>query len=142
MKVQQAPSPVQSALLLPATVALLIAQSKKGGTTRQSRTSTSRVSTVFVTELTRLRRSPSITQAEPLRGPSTRPPGAPPGNAADSARASSTVMTGAPASAASAGSGRLRGARRVVLARSPLHQGDTPVVPVHEGREEQIDGQE
>ena len=63
MKTQQAPSPVQSALLLPAIVAFLIAQSKIGGTTSQRRTSTSRVSSVFVTELKRLRRSQSITRA-------------------------------------------------------------------------------
>src|SRR6516225_3773143 len=133
MKTQQAPSPVQSALLLPAIVALLIAQLKKGGTTSQRTTSTSSVSSVFVTELKRLRRSQSITRAGSPRGPSTRPPRSPPGDAEASVGASSTVTTGAPVPAASAGSGCLRTLRKAVLARSPLHQGDTPIIPVHEG---------
>src|SRR5882724_1987861 len=118
MKVQQAPSPVQASLLSPATVAWVIAHSKKDGTTSHSSASTRRVSSVFATELKRLRRSQSTARAGPPCGPP------PPGKAAASAGASA-VMTAASAPA-----------------RSSLHQGDAPVVPVHEGREEQVDGQE
>src|SRR5712692_5525592 len=62
MKVQQAPLPVQAALLLPEIVASKIVQSRNGGSTTQSSASTSRVSTVFDGELKRLRRSQSTTR--------------------------------------------------------------------------------
>ena len=73
MKVQQAPSPVQAARLSPDTVASAIAQLKNGGMTSHSNPSTSRVSTVLVTELKRFRRSQSKTRAGPPWGPSNRP---------------------------------------------------------------------
>src|SRR6185295_12104818 len=126
MKVQQAPSPVQASRLSPEIVAWPIAHWKKGGRISQSSPSTRRVSNVFATELKRLRRSQSMARAGPPCGPPMTPPRSSPGKTRISAGAS-TLMTGGPQAA---------------RARSPLHQGDAPVVPVHEGREEQVDDEE
>src|SRR6266481_9979194 len=62
MKVQQAPPPMQAALLSPEIVASKIIQSRNGGSTTQSSASTNRVRTVFEGELKRLRRSQSTTR--------------------------------------------------------------------------------
>src|SRR6266446_7772927 len=131
MNVQQAPPPVQAARLSPDTVALAIAQAKNGGTTSHSRPSTIRVSSVLDTELKRFRRSQSTIRAGPPPGPSIRPPRPPPGLEVASDGA---VTTGDPLP--------LPGSREPGPARSALHQRHAPVVPVHEGREEQVDGEE
>src|ERR1044071_7679903 len=104
MNTQQAPSPVQSARLLPAIVASVKNKLNTGGMTNQRKTSTSRVSRVLERELKRLRRSQSTARAGPPRGPSMR---SSPGDAA-------------------------AGAFSAVIAGSTSHQGDAPVVPIHE----------
>src|SRR5690348_12457999 len=103
MNTQQAPSPVQSARLLPAIVASVKNQLNTGGMTQQRKASTSKVSSVFVTELNRLCRSQSMMRAGPPRGPPMR-------SSPDDASA---------------------GAFSAVIAGSPPHQGDAPVVPIH-----------
>src|SRR6266849_2568537 len=123
MKVQQAPLPVQAALLLPDTVASKIIQSRKGGTTSHSSTSTSSVSSVLAIELKRLRRSQSSARRVPRSAPPVSPSSRP--RAAACVGVSAVMTAGSPP-----------------VACSPLHQGDVAVVPIHEGGEEQVDGEE
>src|SRR5258708_3848440 len=73
MKVQQAPLPVQAALLLPEIVASTTIQFRDGGRTIQSSTSTSTVSGVFEPERNSWRRSQSNTGGDPLPVPPIRP---------------------------------------------------------------------
>src|SRR5882724_2085271 len=141
MKVQQAPSPVQASLLLPASVAFSTAQLKKGGTTSQSSASTSKVISVFESELNRLRRSQSIARAGPPRGPSNWFWRSWPGATAAATGESAVIVAPSAATAGAALPGGAGGSA-AALGWSLLHQGDAPVVPVHEGRAEQIDGQE
>src|SRR5438552_2781871 len=111
MKVQQAPLPLQAALLLPETAASKTIQLRNGGSTSQRSPSVSSVSSVLETELKRLRRSQSRRRRVPLPALPMRP-----------------VMPPFEAAAARAGIS-------AVTAGSPLHQRDVAVVPVHERRE-------
>src|SRR6185437_7404371 len=73
MNVQQAPSPVQAALLSPPSVAFTTAQSMKGGTATQTSATTRIVRRLFQTELKRLRRSQSSRRATLLAPPPIGP---------------------------------------------------------------------
>src|SRR6185295_18521431 len=141
MNVQQAPSSAQASLLLPASVAFSTAQLKKGGTTSQSSASTSKVISVFESELNRLRCSQSTARAGPPRGPSNWFSRSWPGAAAASV-GDSAVIAAPPVPTVSAALRGGTGGSAAALGWSFLHQGNALVVPVHEGRAEQIDGQE
>src|SRR5260221_12274256 len=136
MKVQQAPPPVQAALLSPEIVASKIIQSRNGGSTSQSSASTSRVRRQLAGELNRLRRSQSTTRPRLPRVSMKRSRS--PLGAAAAPDGSSAVTTQEPSPIARALAGRSGNS----AAWSPLHQGNVPVVPVHEGGEEQVDGEE
>src|SRR5580704_13081656 len=75
MKVQQAPEPVQAALLFPEMVASATAQLKIGGTTRTNSATTTRVNSVFETDEKRFRFSHSKARGGPPVKPSNLPPG-------------------------------------------------------------------
>src|SRR5260221_9564145 len=140
MKVQQAPPPVQAALLSPEIVPSKVIQSRNGGSTSQSSASTSRVRRQLAGELNRLRRSQSTTRPR-LPRVSMKRSRSPLGAAA--VPDGSSAVTGQVSPPLVDGSGkRSRGSAQIDAARSPLHQGDVAVVPIYESGEEQVDGEE
>src|ERR1700730_12770067 len=143
MKVQQAPSPVQSALALPEIVASVTAHSTNGGTVNDSTPSTASVRAVFAIELKRFWRNQSRMRGiAPSTLPGARSSEPAPGRGASDGIDACAPRAGLPTSMVGARGGRLGPRWRLRPASSPLYQGDAAVVPVHKRGGEQTDDEE